>query len=207
MVDDAMALVRVMVEKVINAQYIFLAGTDTALDYIYYLEFRDWRDYEDLKTVAPELAPNYTVEMQKELKKASENAKHKILPDGSKKSRFGRGHDWIDISLSKRALFVDEQIDIKLGKRGSRPTQVLYHTAYKKSAGYLHGTWISVVRSLKSEKREDSIEVNGMVEMSLGIKLKDASPTVAKEAMNISNLTAMAMLLFIAKVFATEGLP
>ncbi len=31
--DDAFALVRVMVEKTINAEYILLKGTDVALDY------------------------------------------------------------------------------------------------------------------------------------------------------------------------------
>jgi hypothetical protein len=36
MVDDAFALVRVMIDKVINAEYILVAGTDTALDYMRY---------------------------------------------------------------------------------------------------------------------------------------------------------------------------
>src|SRR5450631_4284986 len=79
-VDDAMALVRVMVEKVINAEFIYLSGTDTALDYIQYLAFRSWRDFEDLKNVSPELAPDYAAEVYNELKAASEKAKFKILP-------------------------------------------------------------------------------------------------------------------------------
>src|SRR2546421_453882 len=39
MVDDAFALVRAMVEKIINAEYIFLAGMDAAEDYIQFGAF------------------------------------------------------------------------------------------------------------------------------------------------------------------------
>jgi hypothetical protein len=205
MVDDAMALVRVMVEKVINAEFIYLSGTGTALDYIQYLAFRSWRDFEDLKAVSPELAPDYSAEVYNELKAASEKAKFRILPDGSQKSRFGRGSDWIDIGLPKRAEIIDEALDTRFNMQGSRSTRILYLTAYKKGAGYLHGTWISVARSLESDMDEGTVDNNGMTQVSLGVKLKDRDPRVAREAMNIANLTAMAMLLFIAKAFGQKS--
>jgi hypothetical protein len=44
-----------------------------------------------------------------------------------------------------------------------------------------------------------------MTQVSLGVKLKDRDPRVAREAMNIANLTAMAMLLFIAKAFGQKS--
>ena len=44
-----------------------------------------------------------------------------------------------------------------------------------------------------------------MKQVSLGVKLKDRDPRVAREAMNVANLTAAAMLLFIAKVFGQKS--
>lgn len=206
MVDDAMALVRVMVEKTINAQSIFLAGTGTALDYIQYDAFRRWRDYEELLAIAPELAPKYSAKVQAEIKEAHEKARIIIMPDGSTASRFGRGHDWTELGLSKRALFVDESFDLKFRKRGSRAARILFQTAYKKSAGYLHGNWVSVVRSLESGGSDSPVDKNGMTELSLGIRIKDSSPEVASNAMNIANLTGMSILMFLARVYRQKYL-
>src|ERR1035441_4757826 len=53
LVDDAFALVRVLVEKVINGEYLLLAGTEPALDFIRYYTFREWRDFEELQSISP----------------------------------------------------------------------------------------------------------------------------------------------------------
>jgi hypothetical protein len=204
MVDDAMALVRVMVEKVINAKFIYFSGTDTALDYVQYLAFRSWRDYEEMEAVSPELVPNYSEEERKEMRAASENAKLRTLPNGSQKNRFGRGSDWVDSGLKKRAEFVDEALTARFNMRRSTATQILYLSAYKKSAGYLHGTWISTARSLEFGTNDGTVDSDGLMQLSLGVKLKDSDPRVAIEAMNIANLTAMALVLFIAKAFGQE---
>lgn len=152
MADDAFALVRVMVEKIINGQYILLLGTETALDYIQYQAFREWRDLEELRSVEQNLVPEYSPEALNNLRAAYEAAKTKTAPDGSSKERFGRGHDWIEIGLGKRAEQIDEILRRRLGAKSFKATQVLYHTTYKKSATYLHGTWASVARSLELEK-------------------------------------------------------
>jgi hypothetical protein len=200
-VDDAMSLVRVMVEKVINAEYIFLTGTDTALDYIQYLSFRRWRDFKDLKSISPELAPKYTEDVQKMFKKAHDDASLKILSDGSTKSRFGRGSDWTDIGLPKRAELIDEAIKKRFSMRDFRSTRILYQTAYKKSAGYLHGTFISVARSLESEERDNIVDQNGLTEMTLSVRIKDENPAVASNAVNLANLVAVSIILFAGKIF------
>src|SRR5579863_1149031 len=70
-VDDAFALVRVMVEKIINAEYILLKGTDTALDYIQYHAFREWRD---LQSITPELVPKYAAAVIERLRDAHDRA-------------------------------------------------------------------------------------------------------------------------------------
>ena len=125
MVDDAFALVRVMVEKVINAEYILLSGTDTALDYMRYQAFREWRDFEEFQKVSPDIAPDYTVEFLERLRNNHDRAKTKTMPDGSTKNRYGRGHDWIEIGLSKRAEVIDEDLRKRFSRRTFKATQIL----------------------------------------------------------------------------------
>lgn len=205
MVDDALALVRVMSEKVINAEYILLQGTDTALDYIQYHAFRQWRDLQELKLVSPELAPNYTAEFLEKLRKAHDQVKMRTCPDGSQKSRFGRGHDWIDIGLSKRAEIIDETLKKRFSMRAFRSTQILYQSTYKKGAVYLHGMWASLARSLESGPSNSPVDEDGMTEMSFGVRIKDRDPGIAIEALNTANLAAAATILFIGKVFKRKN--
>jgi hypothetical protein len=200
-VDDAMALVRVMVEKVINAEYILLAGSETAIDYIQYFQYRSWRDFEELQAISPELAPKYSPAERQKRMEAYESAKVRKMPDGTEKKRFGRGHDWIEIGLSERSRFVDQQMADRLRLRTFRSTQILYQMAYKKSAGYLHGTWVSIARSLESMPTQAAADEHGMTELQLGIKVRDRDVKVASDAMNQANLTAMAMFLFIVRIF------
>jgi hypothetical protein len=42
---------------------------------------------------------------------------------------------------------------------------------------------------------------DGMVEVSLGIRIKDRDPGVAAKALNAANLAATSMILFVGKVF------
>lgn len=201
MVDDALALVRVMAEKVINAEYILLQGTDTALDYIQYHAFRQWRDLQELKLVSPELAPNYTAEFLEKLREAHDQAKMRTCPDGSQKSRFGRGHDWIDIGLSKRAEIIDETLRKRFSMRAFKSTQILYQSTYKKGAVYVHGMWASLARSLEAGPSNSPVDEDGMTEMSFGVRIKDRDLGIAIEALNTANLAAAATVLFIGKVF------
>jgi hypothetical protein len=203
-VDDAFALVRVMVEKVINAEYILLAGTDTALDYIQYYAFREWRDFEELRTVSPEVAPNYSAEVLEQLRNAHDRARTRTLPNGSTKNRFGRGHDWIEIGLSKRAESVDEAIRKRFSMRAFKATRILYHSTYKKGAVYLHGMWASLARSLEYDQSDSAIEEGGKIDVSIGIRVKDKDPQVAIDALNTANLAALAMILFVGKVFGKD---
>lgn len=201
MVDDAFALVRVMVEKVINAEYILLAGTDAALDYMQYHAFREWRDLEELRKVSPEVAPNYSAEAMKRLRDAHDRAKTKTMPDGSTKNRFGRGHDWIEMGLSKRAESIDETLKRRFSMRAFNSTQILYHSTYKKGAVYLHGMFASLARSLEPDRGDSQLEEDGMVDVRVGIRTRDKDPHVAVEALNAANLAALSTILFAGKVF------
>jgi hypothetical protein len=201
MVDDAFALVRVMVEKVINAKYILLTGTEAALDYMQYHAFREWRDFEDLQAVAPSIVPKYTAEVLDQLRSAHDRAKVKTLPDGSQKPRFGRGTDWIDVGLARRAEIIDEAIRTRFSMRSFNTTRILYHSTYKKGAAYLHGMWASLVRSFEADGNESGAEVDGMVSMSVEIRIKDKNPGVAVQALNSANLAALAVILFLGRFF------
>jgi Family of unknown function (DUF5677) len=203
-VDDAFALVRVMVEKVINAEYILLSGTDTALDYIQYHAFREWRDLEELKNVNVAIAPKHTAEFLDRLRTAHDQAKMRTLPDGSQKSRYGRGHDWIEIGLSKRAEIIDQALMKRFSRRAFKSTQILYHSTYKKGAAYLHGMRVSLARSLELGQTDKPTDAADTIEMSLGIRIKDKDPRIAVEALHAANLAAIATILFIGKVFGKK---
>jgi hypothetical protein len=200
MVDDALALVRVMVEKVINAEYILLTGTDTALDYMQYQAFREWRDFEELQSVSPGLAPNYAPDTLEKLRNAHDRAKIRTLPHGSQKNRFGRGHDWIDIGLSKRAEIIDEMLMRMFGMR-AKSTGILYHSTYKKGAVYVHGMWASLARSLEPGPSNNAVDEHGRTEVSVSIRIKDKDSRVAVQAVNAANLAAVAVILFVGKLF------
>ena len=207
MVDDAFALVRVMVEKVINAEYILLVGMSAAEDYIQFAAFREWRDLEDLRGVAPSLVPKYTEEQLSRMRTTHDRAKMKMLPDGSQRPRFGRGNDWTDVGLAKRAEVVDEMLCNKFSMRASSTARILYHSTYKKSASYLHGMWAALVRSFEHDEQNDTDDTeddNGMVNIRIGIRMKDEDPRVAVHAVNTANLCAVAMILFLGKFYKKE---
>ena len=208
MADDAFALVRVMVEKIINAEFILLSGTDMALDYIQYNAFRAWREFEELQKFRPEIAPAYSAAFQQKLRKAHDQAKTRILPDGSIASRYGRGHDWISIGLLKRAEAVDEKIKKKFSMGTFDATRILYYSTYQSSAAYVHGAWASLARSIETQRQGSEIESHHhkaedeLVEMSVGVRVKDKDKGVAADALNAANMAALSTILFIGKVFS-----
>jgi len=204
LVDDAFALVRVLVERVINGEFLILAGTEPALDFMQYHAFREWRDFEDLRQVSAELIPKHTAEFLAELQKAHDKAKTRSLPDGSKKNRYGRGSDWIEMGLSKRAEFVDDSLKQRFSMTKQTSTRVLYHIAYKKGAVYLHGMWASLARSLEIGNGSDHVDAEGYCEMSVGIRVKDRNPHVAASALNAANLAAFSLILFLDRVFMNK---
>ena len=119
------------------------------------------------------------------------------MPDGSQKNRFGRGHDWTDLGLSKRAEFVDKTLMKAFSLRDCKATRILYHSTYKKASVYLHGMWASLARSL--EPGANAAAADGEVEV--GIRIKDKNPQIAAQALNAANVAATTMLLFAGKFF------
>lgn len=200
-VDDAFALVRVMVEKTINAEYILLKGADVALDYIQFHAYNEWRQLEVLQKESPELAPAYTVAHLEKLRSAHDRAKTKLQPDGTIKQRYGRGHDWLEMGVSKRAEAIDEELRLRISRKSFKATKLLFQSTYNKGAAYLHGEWVSIARSLKLDGGNGALSSEETAEVRIGIRIKDREPRIAADALSAANLIAMSTILFIGLVF------
>ena len=200
-VDDAFALVRVMVERVVNAEFIYFSGTATALDYLQFGAFREWRDLEELRQFEPTIQSNYTPELLRQLESLHATSEFVDFPDGSRKPRFGRGHEWSQTPLKKRAEFVDRRIAEQFSLNDFRATQILFLSTYKKATVYLHGTWNSLARSIEQGESSPMPNNSDMMQLAIGIKIKDESPKVAVEAMFAANQIALSMILFFGRVF------
>jgi hypothetical protein len=205
-VDDAFALVRVFVEKVINAEYIFFAGTEAALDYLQFGSFKQWKDLEELTDFDQNLVPKHSEDFRSKLKKMHDAAEFKQLPNGKKIKRYGRGHDWTELGLSKRAAFVDAAFASRLNQPNFGLTQTLFYSTFKKGAVYLHGTWDSIARSLEQDMNHPEVITgdNDRASLSVGIKLKDKNPKIAAEAIVAADICAASMLMFFDKAFGKK---
>jgi hypothetical protein len=105
------------------------------------------------------------------------------------------------VGLAKRAEVIDEMLCNKFSMRASNTARILYHSTYKKSSSYLHGMWPALVRSFEHDEQNDTEDDSGMVNIRIGIRLKDENPRVAVHAVNTANLCAVAMILFLGKFF------
>ncbi|WP_254063762.1 DUF5677 domain-containing protein [Granulicella sp. S190] len=196
--DDAMALVRVMVEKIITAEYILLVGWEAASDYIQYLPFSEWRNYEDLRLRNPKLCHPYTPDQLKQLQSAHDTAKTKILPNGTSKPRYGRGNDWTEISLSKRAKKVDQLLK---ERHFTGSTETLFDATYKKSAAYLHGSFASIGRSIETRENEDQPPSDAELQkIEVGLRIREKAPQIGLDALKAANLAAFQVLAFLSQV-------
>jgi hypothetical protein len=197
-----MALVRVMVEKVITAEYILLIGMEPAWDFIQFHAFSEWRTYQEIKQRSPKHAPTFTKQHLKKIKALHDEAKARVMPDGSVKNRYGRGRDWTELSLLKRA----EKVDALLKERRVPAlTSFIFDASYRKSAAYLHASFLSIARSLDGFKSgPDPLSEPGMVELEVGIRLRDSEPRVGLYALDAAETVAFQMLTFLAGVFKNQ---
>lgn len=196
--DDAMALVRVMVERIINAEYILVMGMEAAADYLGFLPFSAWRRYTSILTSNPSLAPAYTPEQIAELEAAHNKARDRLNLDGSApKSRYGRGHDWTLVTLPTRADEVDRNLKAKGYKAQSR---IMYDATYAKSAPYLHGAFLSIARSMELKGAQQHPTEEGMHNVEVGIRMRDKEPRLGLQALKLANAAAFQMQTFLAQM-------
>ena len=193
-----MALVRVMVEKIITAEYILLVGVEPAMDFIQFVAFSEWRNYQELQATNPQLNRSYTKEQLRKLQASHDKARTKILPDGSVKMRYGRGHDWTELSLSKRAEKVDSLLK---EKRFVATTRLMFDASYRESAAYLHSSFASIARSMDTRSSDNEVPSDSeLAKIEVGFRVRDKSPKLGVHALKLANAAAFQMLAFLAEV-------
>ena len=200
LVDDAMALVRVMVDKAITAEYILLTGAESASDFLDFHDFSEWRTYEEIKQRNPRLVPKFTEEHIRDLKAFHDEAKTRIMADGSVKNRYGRGRDFTELSILKRA----EKVDAIIKERSissSLSAVTMFDAIYKKSAMYLHPSFISIARSIKLLGTGQESPTDSQTTREAEILLNEIDPGLGVEALNAASLVAFQMMTFMAAVF------
>jgi hypothetical protein len=129
-VDDAYALVRCLIETVINGAYVLFEGDAAADDYKDFPDYRSWQEFESLRKVAPAYAGTLPSQTIAEMKKAHDFVKHRY-----------RGSDWSRDNFFKRAVKVDAHIAPTCNSM-----QMLVNIAWRKSSVYVHGTAESIAQ-------------------------------------------------------------
>lgn len=98
---DAFALLRVLVEGVINAVYILKSDDQTAQDYMDYPRFQAWHQFEQISKVAPQLADYVPQQEQGEIKAGFEEVR----------SRYenNRNGEWTKDNIFERAKVINDK--------------------------------------------------------------------------------------------------
>jgi hypothetical protein len=126
LVDDGFALIRVLVEGIINAAFVVYSDDQTASDYANFPYFRDWIEFKELEAVAPEITNSRPRSEVDEMRCNYEKVE----------SRY-RGHkaDWCDQNLFKRASTIDAAVG-----HGYNVMRTLVNLPWRKASTYVHGT-------------------------------------------------------------------
>ena len=135
--DDALALVRVFTECMINAAYVVDATDQVANDYADYPEYRAWVEYEDLRTVAPEMVNDVPADEVKSLRQKYEAVK----------DRYKRNRDWCADNLFQRAAKVDRAV-----KGEFNLLRIFVNAPWRKASAYIHSSASSLTSRVRESK-------------------------------------------------------
>src|SRR5689334_15840024 len=97
--DDAFALLRVLMEAMIDAVYILESDEQIASDYIDYPKFRRWYQFDQIRQVGPNLATYVSQADQTEMEGEFQQVKSRYEKNPNK--------DWSKDNIFKRARFID----------------------------------------------------------------------------------------------------
>jgi hypothetical protein len=134
LVDDAFALIRVLIESVINGTYVSQTNDQIANDYADYPDFRDWIEFEQLRAVAPEITNNTPAEDVAEMLRKYEHIR----------TRYEKNQDWCADNLFLRA----SRIDALVG-HGYNLMRTLVNLPWRKASTYVHGTAASIASRVR----------------------------------------------------------
>lgn len=140
-VDDAFALLRVLIEGMINAVYILESDDQIAEDYVDYPMFHAWDQFEKIRAVAPDLATYVSQDEQEQMKVEYEHtcARYEKNPN----------RDWAKENIFSRAKFLDARAEYNIFRS-------LINVTWKTASAYVHST----ATSLRSRITEDEKHVN-----------------------------------------------
>jgi hypothetical protein len=132
LVDDAFALVRVLIEGTINASFVFFMNDATANDYADFSDYQKWIQFRDLEKVAPEAVSAVPTAEVEEMKNKYEAVRTRY--------ENNRNGDWHPDPLFLRAT----KIDAHLGQ-GYNQMRALVNAPWRIACQNIHGTAGSVL--------------------------------------------------------------
>jgi hypothetical protein len=135
LVDDALALVRVLIEGIINAAVVLFGDDATANDYADFPDYKNWIDFQGLEKVAPEAVSTVPTAEVEEMKKRYEAVR----------LRYERNsmHNWHRDNLFERATKIDAQIG-----QNYKEMRVLVNSPWRMACQCVHGTAGSILSQI-----------------------------------------------------------
>jgi hypothetical protein len=129
---DAFALLRVLVEGVINAIYVLKSDDQIAQDYLDYPRFQAWHQFEQICKAAPQLADYVPQQGQEDMRADFEQVRSRY-----EKNRNG---DWTKDNIFERAKLINNQ---------GFPS--LINVVWKDGSAFVHSTARSIQGRLATD--------------------------------------------------------
>jgi hypothetical protein len=162
-VDDGYPLVRTSVEATINAAYVMWVGGDqAAADYVDFHLFRDWKEYEALKEMSPDMAASVAAERVDKMRVAYERVKN----------RYPRASDWTQVNLFDRALAVDKKVEEE-SKTKFHEMRFLYNTPWREASHYTHTNAKAIMAAFEPQKPDGTVRIHRQTTKEESARLLD----------------------------------
>lgn len=187
LVEDAQALVRVLVENEVNCAYMLIVGDEeTAKDFVKHPRYKNYIVMRDLKAVDETRFRNQvSVELENETQKQYEA----LLP----RYQNRRGEWCVDGKLHVRAAKVDEKFAEFL-KQPYIEFRWLVNSSWRFNSSQVHGNADTLLEQVSRREHEITIE-------------QKYDPEDAAEALYIANLSLSLVLHLIDSLLGAKNAP
>jgi len=171
-VEDALCLLRVLIEAVITGGYLLISDPKVADDYADYPQYSNWKQFQALQATSPEISMDMTPE---EIEEMQEN--HDRVKDRYDKYRG----EWTADNIFKRAKKLDEAAGLNVYRS-------LMNVGWRKASAFVHST----AASLESKITADQLNVKIQREVTP----RDGAGVLYSSNMAMLALTALVDLRF-----------
>jgi len=187
LVEDAQALVRVLVENEVNCAYMLIVGDEeTAQDFVRYPRFKNYVLMQGLKAVdETRFRKQVSVELEDETRKEHEA----LLP----RYQNRRGEWCVDGKLHARAAKIDEKFAEFL-KQPYIEFRWLVNSSWRFNSSQVHGNADTLLEQVSRREHEITIE-------------QKYDPEDAAEALYIANLSLSLVLHLIDGLLGAKNAP